>query len=46
VRLHVSRGLGWSWLPIRFLCRPVIDIITLRAGTPPGHVARSGVGRS
>jgi len=46
VRLHVSRGLGWSWLPIRFFCRPTIDIITLRAGGQPGRTARSSVGQS
>ena len=46
VRLHVSRGLGWSWLPVRFLCRPTIDIITLRAGTAPGKGARSIIGQS
>src|SRR5262245_8036254 len=46
VRLHVSRGLGWSWLPIRFFCRPAIDIITLRAGRKPGKSARSDLGQS
>ncbi len=46
VRLHVSRGLGWSWLPVRFLCRPTIDVITLRAGAPPGKRARSIIGQS
>ena len=47
VRLHVSRGLGWSWFPARFLCRPTIDIITLRAGLPPGRrESRSIVGHS
>jgi predicted MPP superfamily phosphohydrolase len=42
-RLHVSRGLGWSGLPIRFLCRPRIDVITLRGGAPPAppHRRRS-----
>jgi predicted MPP superfamily phosphohydrolase len=34
-RLHVSRGLGWSGLPLRFLCRPRLDVITLRGGAPP-----------
>ncbi len=34
-RLHVSQGLGWSYLPIRFFCRPRIDVITLRGGPPP-----------
>ena len=34
-RLHVSRGLGWCGLPIRFLCRPRVDVITLRGGAPP-----------
>jgi predicted MPP superfamily phosphohydrolase len=46
VRLHVSRGLGWSWLPVRFLCRPTIDIITLRAGTAPGKGSRNVIGQS
>jgi len=46
VRLHVSRGLGWSWLPIRFFCRPAIDIITLRAGRKPGKSTRSILGQS
>ena len=45
-RLHVSRGLGWSWLPIRFLCRPTIDVITLRAGARPDRRARSLIGQS
>jgi len=42
-RLHVSRGLGWSGLPLRFLCRPRIDVITLRGGPPPAppHRRRS-----
>lgn len=46
VRLNVSRGLGWSWLPVRFLCRPAIDIITLRGGAPPRRRARTIIGRS
>ena len=46
-RLHVSQGLGWSYLPARFLCRPRIDVITLRGGTPPGtRLRRVAVGRS
>ncbi len=46
-RLHVSRGLGWSWVPVRFFCRPRIDVITLRGGVPPGtRDTRSLVGRS
>jgi hypothetical protein len=46
-RLHVSRGVGWSYLPARFLCRPRIDVITLRGGHPPGtRVRRGAVGRS
>ena len=39
-RLHVSRGLGWSVLPVRFLCRPRIDVITLRGGAPPALAHR------
>ncbi len=47
VRLHVSRGLGWSGIPVRFLCRPRIDLIVLRGGVPPGmHTSRSAIGRS
>lgn len=47
VRLHVSRGLGWSWLPLRFFCRPAIDVITLRSGRPPGVTPpKSIIGRS
>jgi len=47
VRLHVSRGLGWSWFPVRFLCRPTIDVITLRAGFPPAQrVSRSIIEQS
>jgi hypothetical protein len=46
VRLHVSRGLGWSWLPVRFLCRPIIDVITLRAGAPPRGRATNIIGQS
>lgn len=46
-RLHVSPGLGWSYLPARFLCRPRIDVITLRGGLPPGtRLRRVAVGRS
>ena len=46
-RLHVSQGLGWSYLPARFLCRPRIDVITLRGGLPPGtRLRRAAVGRS
>jgi hypothetical protein len=45
VRLHVSRGLGWSVLPIRFLCRPRIDRITVRGGLPPGRGAPKAVTR-
>jgi len=42
-RLHVSRGLGGPGLPLRFLCRPRIDVITLRGGPPPAppHRRRS-----
>lgn len=47
VRLHVSRGLGWSWLPLRFFCRPAIDVITLRSGRPPGvSPPKSAIGKS
>jgi len=46
-RLHVSQGLGWSAFPVRFFCRPRIDVITLRGGQPPGtRPPRAIVGRS
>jgi hypothetical protein len=46
-RLHVNRGLGWSWIPVRFLCRPRIDRITLRGGVSPGARRNASVvGRS
>ncbi len=28
-KMYVNRGLGWSTLPIRFLCRPEVTIITI-----------------
>ena len=28
-KMYVSRGIGWSTLPIRFLCRPEVDIVTI-----------------
>jgi predicted MPP superfamily phosphohydrolase len=28
-RMHVSRGIGTTYLPVRFLCRPELSIITL-----------------
>jgi predicted MPP superfamily phosphohydrolase len=42
-RLHVSRGLGSPGLPLRFLCRPRLDVITLRGGLKPSppHRRRS-----
>ncbi len=43
-RLHVSRGLGWCGLPIRFLCRPRVDVITLRGGAVPRGRARIATG--
>jgi predicted MPP superfamily phosphohydrolase len=43
-RLHVSRGLGWCGLPIRFLCRPRVDVIILRGGAPPRARARIATG--
>ena len=30
-RMYVSRGIGMSILPVRFLCRPELDIITLQS---------------
>lgn len=32
-RLYVSRGLGVSWLPVRFAARPELVCVTLRAAT-------------
>jgi uncharacterized protein len=40
-RLYVTRGIGMSFLPVRFLCRPEVDFITLvpesapNTGLPP-----------
>ena len=35
-RLYVTRGVGMSFMPIRFLCRPEVDFITLLPdGTAP-----------
>jgi uncharacterized protein len=31
--MYVNRGLGWSTLPIRFLCRPEVAIITITPST-------------
>jgi len=45
-RMHVSRGLGWSWLPVRFFCPPRIDLITLRGGPAPRRGAASVLGRT
>ena len=33
-RMYVSRGIGTSILPIRFFCRPELDLITLTPVTP------------
>ena len=30
--LYVTRGIGMSWMPMRFLCPPEVTLITLRAG--------------
>ena len=34
-RLYVGRGLGTSILPVRFLCRPEIALVTLGSAGPP-----------
>jgi hypothetical protein len=34
-KMFVSRGIGTSTLPIRFLCRPELPLITLKRGTGP-----------
>jgi predicted MPP superfamily phosphohydrolase len=31
--LYVTRGIGMSWMPMRFLCPPEVTLITLRAGS-------------
>jgi hypothetical protein len=33
-KMYVNRGLGWTALPVRFLCRPEIDFITVE---PESH---------
>jgi hypothetical protein len=45
-RMHVSRGLGWSWIPVRFFCPSRIDLITLRAGPAPGRGSTTVTGKS
>lgn len=35
-RMYVTRGIGMSILPIRFLCRPEIALITLKRTAPRG----------
>jgi len=42
-RLHVSQGLGWSMIPVRFFCRPRIDVISLRGGVAPVSRPRHGI---
>lgn len=29
-KMYVNRGIGWSMLPVRFLCRPEVTIVTIR----------------
>jgi uncharacterized protein len=45
-RMHVSGGLGWSWIPVRFFCPPRIDLITIRGGPAPGRGKSAVVSRS
>src|SRR5690554_2710146 len=33
--IHVSRGLGWSHLPVRFRCRPQIALLEIPLGKGP-----------
>jgi hypothetical protein len=33
-QMYVNRGIGWTGLPIRFLCRPEVAIITVEPVTP------------
>lgn len=33
-RIYISRGLGLSFLPIRFGCRPEVSVLTLRRTSP------------
>lgn len=35
-QMYVNRGIGWTGLPIRFLCRPEVAIITVQPATPAG----------
>jgi predicted MPP superfamily phosphohydrolase len=44
-RLYVTRGVGMSFFPVRFLCRPEVDFITLIPGTPTGPEARNAPSR-
>jgi len=37
-KMYVNRGLGWTALPIRFLCRPEVTIITIEPGTERAQV--------
>jgi hypothetical protein len=32
MQLYVTRGIGMSWMPMRFMCPPEVTLITLRAG--------------
>jgi predicted MPP superfamily phosphohydrolase len=35
-RFYVTRGVGMSFMPVRFLCRPEVDFITLMPAGMPG----------
>jgi uncharacterized protein len=33
-QMYVNRGIGWTGLPIRFLCRPEVAIVTIEPDAP------------
>jgi hypothetical protein len=38
--MYVSRGIGTSWLPLRFRAVPEVVMLTLRAGGEPARPRR------
>lgn len=40
-KMYVNRGLGWTALPIRFLCRPEVTIVTVEPEAKSAWVARA-----
>jgi len=39
-RMHVSPGVGTLYLPIRFLCRPEVNVLILRRTAAVPHDGR------